>query len=229
MGKQHKQPAKTPKVTSVADAVEAEVVRSALEKRRAGQHLSVAELAAVRRYEKRHQAEQRLAAYRAVPQTELVPMLATTRKTLLEWEAAGLPVNREAHPITYDLFKILPWLKQRWLVGTEPGTKSKRDAEIDLLVARKVHLELKTRLATGQLLDRADVERGRCERIKMVRVGLQQLGRALAPAVLELDKDTTLEEAEALIWSYVKPLLAAFAASGAKHAKNENTPEARGK
>jgi hypothetical protein len=111
----------------------------------------------------------------------------------------------------YDLTQVLHWLKQKWVGGTEPSGRSKRSAEIDLLVARRVHLELKTRIASGEFMDRAEVERGRCERITMVKAGLVALQRALAPAMLELDKDSTLDAAEALVWSYVEPLLFTFA------------------
>lgn len=197
--------------SSVADQADLDCVRGALEKRRAGRRLTTSEIAAIRRFEKRRGAEQRRVAYSCVPQSELVPMLATTRKTLLEWEAAGMPVDRNHGPISYDLYKILPWMRSRAMGETDGGDVSKRAAEIKLLIRREAALQLKMQILSGELVHRDEVEIGRCERIKMVRSGLEALKRSLAPAVLELGETTTLDQAEALIWDYVEPLLAAFA------------------
>ncbi len=186
-------------------------VRQALKRRRAGQRRTASEIAAIRRYERQRATQKRQAAYHAVPQTELVPMLATTRKSLLEWEAAGLPANRDTKPITYDLFRVLPWLKARWMGEIGGGDLSKRAAEIKLLVRREAALQLKMQIMSGELVHRDDVQAASVAKIRMVKAGLEALRHALAPAVLELDDHATLDQASALIWDYVEPLLNAFA------------------
>lgn len=186
-------------------------VRSALERRRAGQRITTSEIAAIRRYERQRATQQRQAAYHAVPQTELVPMLATTRKTLLEWETAGMPVDRDNGPISYDLYKVLPWIRSRSVGETGGGDVSKRAAEIKLLVRREAALQLKMQIMSGELVHRDDVQAASVAKIRMVKAGLEALRHALAPAVLELDDHATLDQASALIWDYVEPLLNAFA------------------
>lgn len=188
-------------------------VREALERRWVGQRLSKADVKAIREYEEKRTTETWWARARRLPQQELLALLDANEEQAKRWRAAGLQTQREGRRVYYNVPAVLAWLKHRWQGGADgDGPEvSKRKAEIDLLVSRRVYLELKTRLANGELIHRDDVERGRCERIKMVRGGLEALKRSLAPAVLELGEEATLDQAEALIWDYIEPLLSAFA------------------
>lgn len=200
---------------SLADSIEMERVRAALEKRRGGQSLTSREVSSIRRFEQKREEQQRRAVLSRVPQKDIIELFNRQTKTLLDWERDGLQVIREEGRVYYDLFVLIPWFERRLLgvdSGGSPGhgDMTKRAAEIKLLIRREAALQLKMQLLSGELIHRDEVERGRCERIKMVRTGMEALKRSLAPAVLELGDDATIEEVEALIWDYVEPLLKAF-------------------
>lgn len=194
----------------MADQAELDRVRAALQRRREGGQLGAADVAAIRRYEERRAAEQRRAALRSVPQVDLVEVLGIPRKTLLEWERDGLPVLRSGRAVSYDLYAVLPWLRRRWAEGNGSGDTTKRAAEIKLLIRREAALQLKMQLLSGELIHRDDVERENCRKVASVRSGLEALKLSLAPAMLELGEEVTLDQAQAVIWEYVEPLLRAF-------------------
>lgn len=200
-----------PATISVAEQAELDRIWAALQKRRDGGKLTGGDVAAIRRYEERRAVEQRAAVLRSVPQAELVAMIDSSCKVLLQWEADGLPVARSGRSVTYDLYRVLPWLKARWLGSGEGPESSKRAAEIKLLIRREAALQLKMQIMSGQLRDRGDVDRENCAKALAVRAGLEALKRSLAPAVLELTDGATLDEAEELIWDHVEPLLRTFA------------------
>ena len=64
------------------------------------------------------------------------------------------------------------------------------------------------------MMEKAEIERQWAQRVTAVRVGLEQLGRALAPAIVDFSEDDTTEDAERLVWEYVEPLLLAYAGAG---------------
>jgi len=195
----------------VAEQAESERVRAALEKRRAGRTLTASEIKAIRDYEVRRAAAAWWFRTRRLPQEDLCTLLAVNREQIKRWKTAGLRSEQEGRAVLFDLAPSLAWLRRHWEGGgSGEGDTSKRAAEIKLLVRREAALQLKMQIMSGELVHRDDVERSNCERIKMVRSGLEALKRALAPAVLELAAEASLDEAEALIWEYVEPLLRAF-------------------
>jgi len=199
-------------ISSVAEQAELDRVRRALERRRAGHTLGPSDVKAIRDYEEKRAGQAWWFRTRRLPQKDLCTLLGVNREQIRRWKAADLPSEQDGHDVYYDLPAVIGWLRRYWQGGVEgDGVEtSKRAAEIKLLIRREAALQLKMQLMSGELVHRDDVERGRCERIKMVRGGLEALKRSLAPAVLELGEEATLDQAEALIWDYVEPLLKAF-------------------
>ena len=188
-----------------------EQVVAALEKRKRGGRLTRAELGLIARWEAQREAERRDEAYRQCPQAEFCALLGVSRKTFRDWEAAGMPVRREpGRRVNVDLNAVLPWLRQRWTTG-DGGEMTKTAAQIKVLVHRAALYQIKERIMTGELLERDQVAQAEVEQITAVRAGLEALGRSLAPAILELGPEATVDEAERLVWDYVEPLLRAFA------------------
>jgi len=204
---------------SVAEQAELDRVRRALERRRAGQTLGASDVKAIRDYEEKRASQAWWSRSRRMPQKDLCTLLGVNREQIRRWKAADLPSEQDGHDVYFDLAAVIAWLRRYWQGGIEgDGVEtSKRAAEIKLLIRREAALQLKMQILSGELVHRDDVERGRCERIKMVRSGLEALKRSLAPAVLELGEETTLDQAEALIWDYVEPLLKAFSGRHGEH------------
>ena len=208
-----KRPVRPTKPTaSVADQVEQEQIVAALKKRQAGKKLSRTDIAAIRRYEQRREDELRDQTLCRIPQHVLCELVGSDRKMIRAWEVDGMPFAMEGRQKFYDLRLVLPWLKKRWLGGESVlGEMSKRSAEIKLLIRREAALQLKMQIMSGQLRDSHEVEAENAQKVIAVRAGIEALRRALAPAVLELGDDATIENAETLIWDYVEPLLNTFA------------------
>jgi len=203
--------AKPPPPLSVADRIERQQEVAALQKARDGRKLTKADTNAIRRYERRREDEQRDAALARVPQRVLCEITDTDRRQIGRWEADGMPFVVDGRQKYYDLRLVLRWLKKRWMTGdTGTGELSKRSAEIKLLVRREAALQLKMQIMSGQLRDRNEVEAENAQKVTAVRAGLEALRRSLGPAALDLAENATIEDAEALVWDYVEPLLNAF-------------------
>jgi len=81
------------------------------------------------------------------------------------------PVGRFVY---FNTAEALAWLRRHWAGGgSGDADTSKRAAEIKLLVRREAALQLKMQIMSGELVHRDDVQRNNCERIKMVRSGLE--------------------------------------------------------
>jgi len=207
---------------SITEAQERRRELAALQKAKAGQTLTAAERKRVQAVEERVAAQRLIDTLTAVPQKTLCELLGSQRKIILDWERAGLPAERVGRSKVYDLFRVLPWLKERWRgdgAGGE-GTR-KRDAEIKLLIRREAAIELKMQIASGKLLDRYEVEAENAGKVIAVRSGLEALQRSLAPAVAELGEEPTVEEIEIIIWEHVEPLLRTFAGRTGKMRRRE--------
>lgn len=160
-------------------------------------------------------------AARLVNQKTLCELLDTSRKIVGEWETAGMPFTGERTAKRYDLARVMPWLKDRWLGGgddTGGGSggddlPSKRSAEIKVLIAREAAIQLKMKLASGQWVDRDEVRRMDIKKIHATRAGLEALHRHLAPAIVELGS-SDLDEVERLIADHTRNLLWEMAGGG---------------
>jgi len=92
---------------TVAEQVDAELVKCALEKRRGGRKLTAAELSAVRRRERGLEEERRWAYYATLPKKHYLEMSGRQARTVNEQARRyGLPVLGK----TIDLGSLLHWL-----------------------------------------------------------------------------------------------------------------------
>ena len=124
---------------SAADAAERQAILDILNKRRNNLKLTARELAALRRYETRREADQRAQHLANVPQETLINLLQSTRRTVLKWENANMPgVRMDGRSKYYNLYRVLPWLKERWLEYGKATEKTDEEtrARVDALVAR---------------------------------------------------------------------------------------------
>ncbi|MHC4251613.1 MAG: hypothetical protein ACYS9X_21035 [Planctomycetota bacterium] len=133
-----------------------------LPKLQAGAPLTRHESAVYRRYEKARAERYRDEGMRALPQKDLESLLGTPRKVLLEWEADGLPRNADKLR-TYDLWRVIAWVKDRWLSQAKGAPASpelagarqrKLDAEADLK-------QLQVQREKGLLVPREEAEADR--------------------------------------------------------------------
>lgn len=235
--------------TSLAEAAEIAAVRGIVEKKRSGKTLTRSEVKRLESYESSRARASWWARAAKLPQEEVLELLDSTREQARRWKAAGLHVETEGRRVYYDLAPTLAWLRRRWQGGVELDAgeaTSKRAAEIKLLIRREAALQLKMQLLSGELVHRAEVEKAIIGRILTVKGGLLALRRTLAPAILELGADATIEQVERLIWDFTRALLNGFASSpivlddgqkvvrihfpdGVKSDENENTTDPRGK
>lgn len=93
---------------SIAEKAENELALDALKKRALDKKLTRAEIAAVRRYEKRHAAAAREEVLTGASQVELCRVLDVKRQQVKRYEQKGMPRNPDG---TYDLTRCVPWLK----------------------------------------------------------------------------------------------------------------------
>jgi len=168
---------------SVAQRLEREEAIAALNKRRQGEKLTRAEITAIRKFEEKRDEELRHRILSSLSQKTLVDILGTSRKVLLEWESEGLPRNSDR---TYNLYSVLPWLKTRWYQGTKEAKDSPALERYRLAKARMAEVELAER--RGKLIDIESVERGRVERIHMVKRIMFSIPNSASPVLATMSE-----------------------------------------
>lgn len=160
---------------------------------------------------------------------ELADELGVSKKTIHRWvEEGGCPHDRattQGRPLLFDKSAVVAWMTQTGhtgLMGRPPeGIKGGEEDSTDVAkiakLTRFVNLEIKRYeaarrkrvedIAAGTLIDRAEVERGRIERIGFVRAGLLALPGKLAPRLVGLSSTDIQRELD----REVNYLLAQFA------------------
>lgn len=147
-------------------------------------------------------------ALASVMQKTLADLLQTSGKVIREWEAAGMPGRRdEGRRARYDLWVVLPWLKNRWLVESREA-KSDSPALERLRLARAEQEELKLQELKGRLIDKADVEAGLVARAISLKRGFLAIPRASAPVLAGMSEP---REIEAHLAERMRELLSLYA------------------
>lgn len=164
----------------IAQKLEAQAIGGLVRRAKVGDTLSRSEVLRLARYE-REQRETRFRETAArLPQKVVVDLLATSRKVLLEWEAAGMPRNSDR---SYDLFAVLIWLKRRWLRGEEEdngvGASSEQLERLRRIRADMAQIELDAR--RGEIVERAEVEAQWSRLFAALKQRLLSLGSSLGP------------------------------------------------
>lgn len=151
-----------------------------------------------------------------IRQSELAKLLGISARAIRKWERHGLVRRRVGGAVSYELADVLRYLYRRLEALSGDLATEKKQAEVAILKERRKLVRIKRKILTGELLKRDEVAQAEVEQIIAVRSGLEALGRAIAPAILEMGPDATVDEAERLVWDYVEPLLRAFAGERAK-------------
>jgi len=94
---------------SIAEKAENEAALDALKKRARNEKLTRAEIAAVRRYEKRHEVELRESVLKRASQKELCAVLGVARQQVMRYGRKNMPRNSDG---SYDLTRCVPWMKE---------------------------------------------------------------------------------------------------------------------
>ena len=199
----------------LAERLEAEAVAASLRKRQTGGTLSQTEVARIAKFEKHRKDMERAGTFQAITQKELTWLLGVHRMQVRRWETAGMPRNADRAK-TYDLTRVLPWLRDRLteLHDDKHTGNSNGKGEEHLAALREVKADrerFKLDQERGRFLDKADVERGRVERIIAVRRGLEGMGKQLGPMVAGM----TPSAARKVIDDRVRELLNRFASGKA--------------
>lgn len=153
---------------------------------------------------------------REVAQERFAAACGVTSTMVRKWLEEGMPGRHlRGGRVHFDLDACLPWLRTRWgrdaQVAPGDGTISRQQAEIDLLVQRRVTLALKTAVLGGRYVERHHVEAESVKKINAVRTGLEALVRGLVPTICELCPEAEPEPVASVIREQVRGLLEAFA------------------
>jgi predicted transcriptional regulator len=159
------------------------------------------------------------AGFEKLTATAVAELFGVSTMAVSKWQKTGCPRNPDK---SYDLKKVIAWREakaeqERTVAHADsPGLERYR-------LAKAEREELKLAQDRKELLLVSDVSAGNVDRIRAVRAGLIALKRGLAPRVLELDENATLDEAESLIWRHVEVLLNTFAGNRSKNGRGKKT------
>lgn len=185
---------------SVADVADERAAKDALKKLSAGGKLTNVERTAIRRDEKRLANEQREKAYRAIPQKELGEIIGTPVRMVRKWTGMGMPRNAGG---SYDLFAVLPWLRERWSSDRAEAGKGTADAAERKLTAQAAKAEHELAVLEGRFVEREEMERLLVGLVVTARRAIQNLPRELAQRLSGMEP----REIEALITSRIDEIL----------------------
>lgn len=198
--------ARVKKVLTAEDAVaasDARLASSARAKVKDGKSAGRAELDALRRHDKRERLDVVLDALRRVPQEQLIDLLGASRKVIREWEAAGMLRNVGTRLVTYDLFVVVPWLKDRWTGKHRSESSLVETDRARIFAAKATGLELDLGFKKGALVDAAAVrDRGKRlveqARTKLLSVPSKVAGRCVGLEAQEIEGEMSGALREAL-------------------------------
>jgi hypothetical protein len=183
---------RSPALGGALDPQEAEdnrlVATVIAEKNRKGIPLTRREMAAYKRWLNRNIVRFRDAGMRALPQKDLEGLLQTPRKVLLEWEEAGMPRNADK-PRTYDLYRVIAWVKDRWLsqakgAPTSPDAVNAKQRKLEA-DARKREIEVE--VLEHSLIPRAEASSDRVALVKAFTAILNRLPTDFRSAFASVD------------------------------------------
>jgi phage terminase Nu1 subunit (DNA packaging protein) len=152
---------------------------------------------------------------------EVGKVMDVSERTVQRWKKDGMPVTAEGY---YDLDAIKAWHDGRGIVdGEETEGKAYWDEKIRKYRATLLELDLKK--ATGELVSREEVERGRIARIIAVKRSFLALPTRLAP-VLAMKEP---REIETLLYEAVAEIIDDFAGGADVNKKTgQNNMDANG-
>lgn len=169
---------------AVVTALEKRRLAEILQKVKAGGRLSGSELASLKKYEAERNEEQMTQVLSRVPQQVLLRLLGDLpRKTLLEWEAAGLPCIQDGRSKFYDLFVVLPWVRNRVSRRDDAKSSWQEEGEKWRALKHKFDLEVKQGKYIAEEVAAAWWE----DRLVEMRTHLYSLGASVAPSLVGQD------------------------------------------
>ena len=134
---------------------------------------------------------------------EVAKVMDVSYRTVQRWKKDGMPVTADGF---YDLDAIRVWHDERGITdGEETEGKAYWEEKIRKYKASLLELDLKK--ATGELVSREEVERGRITRIIAVKRTLLALPTRLAP-VLSMQEP---REIEAVLYESIAEIIDEFA------------------
>lgn len=109
---------------------------------------------------------------------EVARIMGVSYRTVQRWKMDGMPVNKDGF---YDLEAVKVWHSER--IGKDEAEEGKSfwDEKIRKYKAGMLEIELKK--ATGELVEKDEVEKGRIARIIAVKRSLLALPTQLAPVL----------------------------------------------
>ena len=186
---------------SVSDTLDSELAQAALQKRQAGGKLTLAEVRAIQRVDRKRRA----AIFAAVDQTELMALTGKSARTLMRWQREGMPRAKDK---TYDLAQVWNWVEEHLRTTARPVAEGKSPEWERFRAAKADMAEMQLEKLRGELMPRAEVESGLRARAAALKRGLLGLPRALAPMLAIM---TEPREVEAALRANVVDLLRRYA------------------
>ena len=152
-------------------------------------------------------------------QEDVAKALKVSLRTVQYLARDGMPKTEHGY---YDLAEIQKWRLGKSKGGDKLDKKNPSDWDEEYRKRKAQLMELQYKEATGELLPREEVERGRVARILAVKRAFLALPRAAAPQLVGLEP----REIEAFLMERVRDIITRFAESGnekKKANKNQNT------
>jgi len=135
-------------------------------------------------------------------QGDIASVFNVRLRTIQRWVADGMPIREDGYYSVLDI--------ERWRAQTQKGTqinKEKEDWETKIKKQKAQLQEIELKKALGEYVPLADVEKGRVERVIMVKRALFQLPKLCAQRCQGMKP----QEIEAIVREYVEDICNKFA------------------
>lgn len=135
---------------------------------------------------------------------EVAKVMDVSYRTVYRWKKDGMPVTGDGF---YDLEQIKTWHTQKRDKNKNPATEGKDFWDEKIRKYKATMLELELKKATGDLVSKDEVEKGRIARVIAVKRTLLALPTRLAPALAMKEP----REIEAALYEALSEIIDEFA------------------
>jgi phage terminase Nu1 subunit (DNA packaging protein) len=135
---------------------------------------------------------------------EVAKVMDVSYRTVYRWKKDGMPVTGDGF---YDLEQIKTWHTQKKDKSKNPATEGKDFWDEKIRKYKAAMLELELKKATGDLVSKDEVEKGRITRVIAIKRTLLALPTRLAPALAMKEP----REIEAVLYEALSEIVDEFA------------------
>ncbi|MFA5015386.1 MAG: hypothetical protein WC549_07590 [Actinomycetota bacterium] len=122
-------------------------------------------------------------------QREIAEAFHVSKRTIENWVSDGMPRTKEGY---YNLLEINTWKENKGRKDIGVSQKELWDTDFRKTKAKLAEIELKKK--TGELISLEDVDKGRVERVLVIKQALLALPKAMAPVLAAMDDPRDIQE-----------------------------------